>query len=306
MTKVLVTGGCGFIGHYLVKHLLKNDYQVSVFDNQARGKVENLKDVMNDIDYHQGDIRNLGSLMEAAQGCDTIIHLAFINGTKNFYSMPSDVIDVGIRGLLNVYDAARSLYIKDLLIASSSEAYQKPSIIPTPEDVPLVIPDVKNPRYSYGGTKIMYELMAQHYERKYFDRVVTFRPHNVYGKNMGQDHVIPELIKKIESSENNLELLGDGSQTRAFCHINDFCDAMTILLERGVDGEIYNIGTDQEVTIGQLAESLLLKMNSDLKLTYSESPKGETNRRCPDINLLKNLGYKSKINLNDGLDEVLK
>ena len=254
MTKVLVTGGCGFIGHYLVKHLLKNDYQVSVFDNQARGKVENLKDVMNDIDYHQGDIRNLGSLMEAAQGCDTIIHLAFINGTKNFYSMPSDVIDVGIRGLLNVYDAARSLYIKDLLIASSSEAYQKPSIIPTPEDVPLVIPDVKNPRYSYGGTKIMYELMAQHYERKYFDRVVTFRPHNVYGKNMGQDHVIPELIKKIESSENNLELLGDGSQTRAFCHINDFCDAMTILLERGVDGEIYNIGTDQEVTIGQLAK----------------------------------------------------
>jgi len=220
--------------------------------------------------------------------------------------MPSDVIDVGIRGLLNVYDAARSLYIKDLLIASSSEAYQKPSIIPTPEDVPLVIPDVKNPRYSYGGTKIMYELMAQHYERKYFDRVVTFRPHNVYGKNMGQDHVIPELIKKIESSENNLELLGDGSQTRAFCHINDFCDAMTILLERGVDGEIYNIGTDQEVTIGQLAESLLLKMNSDLKLTYSESPKGETNRRCPDINLLKSLGYKSKINLNDGLDEVLK
>ena len=111
--------------------------------------------------------------------------------------MPSKVIDIGIRGLLNIYDSAKFHGVKDLIIASSSETYQQPSIIPTPEDVPLIIPDITNPRYSYGGTKILYELMAQHYWRESFDRVITFRPHNIYGTVMCNDHVIPELINKI-------------------------------------------------------------------------------------------------------------
>lgn len=306
MSKILVTGGCGFIGHHLVKHLLSSGYNVSVLDNQERGNIGYLEDVKDNIEYYNGDIRNYSDVYKASKGVDTIIHLAFINGTKNFYSIPSKVIDIGIRGILNVYDVSKELGIKDLLIASTSETYQKPSIIPTPENVPLIIPDVKNPRYSYGGTKILYELMGQHYCREYFNRVITFRPHNVYGNNMGKDHVIPELIDKIKNSKDQITLLGDGTQTRAFCHIDDFCSGIEILLNAGVNGEIYNIGNDEEVTINQLCDKLIDKMNVNLKINYSEAPKGETNRRCPDISSIRKLGYNPRITLDAGLDKILK
>ena len=184
-----------------------------------------------------------------------------------------------------------------MIIASSSETYQQPSIIPTPEDVPLIIPDITNPRYSYGGTKILYELMAQHYWRESFDRVITFRPHNIYGTDMGNDHVIPELINKIKDAHSwipfmskDVTLLGDGTQTRAFCHIDDFCKGIQIILDYGRDGEIYHIGNDEEVTIGELCNKLISKMGYNLKVKYSEASKGETNRRCPDISKLSALG----------------
>ena len=313
MKKILVTGGCGFIGHYLVKLLLKKGYKVSVIDNQERGNIGRLEEIKNDIEYYSGDIRNSNDVHEAmGRDVDGIVHLAFINGTKNFYSIPSKIIDIGIRGLLNVYDAAKYYGIKDLFIASSGEVYQKPSIIPTPENVPLIIPDVTNPRYSYGGTKILYELMGQHYRREEFDRVILFRPHNVYGSDMGTDHVIPELIQKIRKANSwipwrkkPLTLLGDGKQTRAFCHIDDFCDGVLTVMEHGYDGEIYHIGNDEEVTIEELTRKLLREMNINLKIKYSEAPKGETNRRCPDISKLKALGYSPQIDLKIGLKTVL-
>ena len=313
MKKLLVTGGCGFIGHHLVKLLLKKGYKVSVIDNQERGNIGRLEEVKDDIEYYSGDIRNSNDVHEAmGEDVDGIVHLAFINGTKNFYSIPSKIIDIGIRGLLNVYDAAKYYDIKDLFIASSGEVYQKPSIIPTPENVPLVIPDVTNPRYSYGGTKILYELVAQHYKREEFERVISFRPHNVYGTDMGTDHVIPELIQKIRKSNSwipwrkkPLTLLGDGKQTRAFCHIDDFCDGVLTVIEHGCDGEIYHIGNDEEVTIEELTRKLLKEMNINLKIKYSEAPQGETNRRCPDISKLKGLGYFPQINLAMGLKTVL-
>ena len=306
MKKILVTGGCGFIGHHLVKHLLNSNYEVVVLDNQERGNIGRLEEVINDIEYYSGDIRNSHDVHESmGRGVDGIIHLAFINGTKNFYSMPSKIIDIGIRGLLNVYDAARYYGIKDLFIASSGEVYQKPPIIPTPEDIPLIIPDVKNPRYSYGGTKILYELMGQHYRRDEFDRVVLFRPHNVYGKDMGTDHVIPELIKKIKSSTKDITLLGDGTQTRAFCHVDDFCEGILTLLQKGKDGEIYHVGNDEEITIEVLCRKILEQMNIDREIKYSEAPQGETNRRCPDISKLKNLGYSAKIGIDQGIGTLL-
>ncbi len=306
MKKILVTGGCGFIGHYLVKSLLRDGYEISVIDNLERGNIGRLQDVKDDIDYYSGDIRNRNDVFESAgRGVDAIIHLAFINGTKNFYSMPGKIIDIGIRGLLNVYDAAQYYGIKELFIASSGETYQNPPFVPTPEDVPLVIPDVTNPRYSYGGTKILYELIGQHYRRDEFDRVVTFRPHNVYGSDMGIDHVIPELINKIKNSEKEITLLGDGKQTRAFCHVNDFCDGIKVLLSHGIDGEIYHVGNDEEVTIENLCMILLDKMSYNRDVKYSEGPKGETNKRCPDISKIKSLGYNPKINLETGLEIVI-
>ena len=127
---------------------------------------------------------------------ESVIHLAYVNGTEFFYSKPELVLDIAIRGMLNVIDSCFSAGVRELVLASSSEAYQTPLTIPTPEDVPFIIPDVMYPRYSYGGVKLDCELMAVYYGRTFFDRVLIFRPHNVYGPDMGWEHVLPHFVER--------------------------------------------------------------------------------------------------------------
>src|SRR5215218_821288 len=134
----------------------------------------------------------------AVRGIDEVHHLAFVNGTEFFYSAPELVLDVGVKGMINVIDACRAAGVGRLVLASSSEVYQTPPRVPTDETVPLVVPDPANPRYSYGGGKIISELMAINYGRRHFDRVLIFRPHNVYGPDMGFEHVIPQFVLRLK------------------------------------------------------------------------------------------------------------
>ena len=200
--KFLVTGGTGFLGAGLVKKLLKEGHQVSILDNDSRGRKSRLDKELSNIEVVIGDIRDPRTVEKAIKGCQSVIHMAYINGTEFFYSKPELVLEVGVRGMLNVLDACKSQKVGDLVLISSSEVYQTPPVIPTPEDVPLVIPDIHNPRYSYGGGKIISELLAINYGRKDFERVVTVRPHNVFGPDMGWEHVIPQFIERIIKKEN--------------------------------------------------------------------------------------------------------
>jgi nucleoside-diphosphate-sugar epimerase len=167
----------------------------------------------------------------------------------------------------------------------------------------LVVPDVFNPRYSYGGGKIITELMAVN-NAKFFERMMIFRPHNIYGPDMGHEHVIPQLINKAKNKPEFLEIQGDGSDTRAFCYIEDFIDGLMILLEKGQHNEIYNIGTEEEVSIYKLACKIADYF--DIKtISFVKNVKGGTNRRCPDITKLKKLGFSPKISLTDGLKRCM-
>ena len=159
---------------------------------------------------------------------DEVHHLAFVNGTEFFYSAPELVLDVGVKGMINVIDACRAHGVGTLILASSSEVYQTPPQVPTDESAPLVVPDPPNPRYSYGGGKIISELMAINYGRKFFERVLIFRPHNVYGPDMGFEHVIPQFALRLKRAAARsqtgtvpFEIQGDGRQTRSFCHVDD-------------------------------------------------------------------------------------
>ena len=151
-----------------------------------------------------------------------------------------------------------------IIIASSAEVYQTPEIIPTDESVSLIIPDIKNPRYSYGGSKIFSELLVMNYGQNYFNKSIIFRPHNIYGPNMGYKHVIPQLIEKIKLSikenKSNITLIGKGIETRAFCYVDDLIDGLIILMSKGDDKEIYHIGNDEEISIKDLAESIKIKL----------------------------------------------
>ena len=184
----LVTGGTGFIGSNISSLLVNKGHNVKIFDNNFRGSVQKIKDFKKKIKFIKGDIRNKKSLNKALKNTDAVIHLAYVNGTKYFYSKPVLVLDVAIKGILNVIEGCIKNNIKELYLASSSEVYQTPNKIPTDENESLKIPNIFNPRYSYGGGKILTELMGVHYGKKYFKKLIIFRPHNVYGKDMGNEH----------------------------------------------------------------------------------------------------------------------
>src|SRR3989338_458400 len=196
--KYLVTGGTGFIGSALVRRLVQKGHHVRVLDNDIRGASSRLSDIKGKIELIKADIRDPRQVSDACKGVDSIIHLAFINGTEYFYTKPELVLEVGVKGMMNVIDASLEHGIKELVLASSSEVYQTPPKIPTDETAPLVVPDPLNPRYSYGSGKIISEMLAINYGRKHFERVVIFRPHNVYGPDMGWEHVIPQLVLRMD------------------------------------------------------------------------------------------------------------
>ena len=207
--RVLVTGGSGFIGSALVKALVRHGDAVRVFDDNSRGAPRRLREVEGDVEFVEGDIRDPAAVDAAMRGVDEVHHLAFVNGTATFYSAPDLVLDVGVKGIVNVIDACRRHWRRTLILASSSEVYQSPPQVPTDESVPLVIPDPLNPRLSYGAGKIISEMMAINYGRKHFERVLIFRPHNVYGPDMGFDHVIPQFAVRL-----NDELAPQGRAAR--------------------------------------------------------------------------------------------
>jgi nucleoside-diphosphate-sugar epimerase len=312
MKRILVTGGSGFIGSALVIALVKDGNRVRVLDDNSRGAPRRLKSVENDIEFIGGDIRDPQAVTKAVHSMDEVHHLAFVNGTEFFYSAPELVLEVGVKGMINVVDACKSANVRSLVLASSSEVYQTPPKIPTDESAPLIVPDPTNPRFSYGGGKIISELIAINYGRKFFDRVLIFRPHNVYGPDMGWEHVIPQFalrFKKTAAAQKTgplaFEIQGGGKATRSFCHLDDLVRGVMVMREKGEHLGIYHIGTTEEIAIAELARRIAAHGGRELTLKAAPAPAGGTDRRCPDTGKLAKLGYAPQVPLAKGLPPTL-
>ena len=304
--KFLVTGGTGFIGSNICKLLVKNNYDVTVYDNNSRGNIKKISKIKKKVSFIKGDIRDSKKFIKSCKNIDAVIHLAYINGTKYFYTKPDLILDIAIRGLINVLDACKIHKIKELYLASSSEVYQTPNKIPTDENEMLKIPDVFNPRFSYGGGKILTELMGIHCGKKDFKKLVIFRPHNVYGKSMGNEHVIPEFINRMKKLKNkNFKIQGSGSEIRSFIHIEDFVAAFNLLIKKGKHQNIYNIGTSEKTNIRDLAYRISKIFDKKIIIQKTSLKKGGTKIRIPNINKIKKLGFKPKFNLNSGLQSLI-
>lgn len=310
---ILVTGGAGFLGSALVRALAARGERVRALDNFARPgsryEIPEVRGVEPIIDT----VTDSRAVFRACVDVDTVVHMAAINGTRNFYERPNAVLRVGIEGTLNVIKAVNEdERIKHLIVVSSSEVYQTPPVFPTPEDVPLVVPALDNPRYSYGGGKIASELLARWCVRPHC-RVTVVRPHNVYGPAMGYDHVIPELVEQLRKAaaagNGALTLQGTGAERRAFLFVRDFVSAIETLLEppRTASGfEVFNIGSDTETSIRELAQRLIDLTGIDVPVRTSPNtaPVGATNRRLADCRRLKALGWHARVSLDAGLLET--
>jgi nucleoside-diphosphate-sugar epimerase len=302
--KVFVTGGSGFIGSAIVKSLVIDGHEVTVLDNNSRGSLEKLSEVKDQFNFIEGDIRDEKNF-NGLQGYDSIIHLAYVNGTKYFYEIPYDILDIGITGMLNVMNAIKKYDIGQLTFASTSEVYQKPNRIPTPENIELIVPDVLNSRYSYGGGKIASELLAVNYAKQYNLNLKIFRPHNVYGPNMGYEHVTPEVIKKIiDSKDGNIQMQGDGSDTRAFIYIKDFVAAFNLVFNDISDDIIFHIGNNEEIKVKDVYKEIGIKSGKKINLIEGIKPAGATNRRCPDNSKIISLGYKQNFTFKKGITDT--
>lgn len=310
--RVVVTGGGGFIGAYLVKRLVSDGWDVAVVDTMVRGDASRLAAVADHVEMFSCDVRDQEALERAFEGAEVIMHLAAINGTENFYKRPELVLDVGLRGALAVVSAGRKAGVPDLVVASTAEVYQTPAIVPTPETVSLTLPNSLNPRYSYGGSKIVSELIAFNYAQEHYRKVQVFRPHNVYGPDMGWKHVIPQFVTKaIHGRDANpaggvpFQIQGDGAETRAFCFVDDIVSGILTMYARGGHREIYHIGNDEEVTVRDLAGRVGKTLGVQLDIRPGEAAAGGTPRRCPDITKMRSLGYQPEISLDEGLHRTV-
>lgn len=301
--KILITGGAGFIGSNLAKHLVEDGQQVVVLDSLLRGNKLD-KATFEKIEFIKGDVRDLDLVVNASKGCDLIFHFAAVLGVDIVADNPVETMDVEVIGTRNVVTAAEVNNIKKIMYASTSGIYGHSAIENALTEEVLV-----DPRTSYAMAKRYNEIyLASHYEEKGLD-VVSLRFFNVYGWNQDNRMVIPRFFEQALSGE-NITVFGSGKQTRDFTFIDDTVEACVRLID--IKGcHIVNIANEAEWCIEDVAVKIKAITNSSSEIIYLEAPKKrydyEVERRVGSSKKLMELvNYKPKTTLKEGLLAIYK
>ncbi|MBR9678829.1 MAG: NAD-dependent epimerase/dehydratase family protein [Nanoarchaeota archaeon] len=308
MKKVLVTGGAGFIGYHLSKEL-SHDCEVFVLDNFVRGKKDELfEELLSKSNVHllDVDLTSQGDIAKIGSDYDEVYHLASINGTENFYTIPAKLLRNNTLVNINILDWFINSGSKRILISSSSEFYADAMThiglrIPTPENVPFHLNDVSNPRWTYAASKLIGEMAFINYERDYNIDMRIIRYHNVYGPRMGDKHVIPNFLERVYNNANPFNILGNN--TRAFCFVSDTVKAtIQVMRSDECSGQTIHVGNDsEEIRMADLAKTMFEVLGHDVEIKFKPSPEGSVDRRCPDISKLRKLGFKQQVSLKQGI-----
>jgi UDP-glucuronate decarboxylase len=314
--RILVTGGAGFIGYHLAQRLAAEPQDsITLLDDFSRGRRdEDLEGLaaMKNVDLVTGDVCDRAVWFSLEDGFDEVYHLAAIIGVRNVLERPYEVIRVNALSTLNLVEWVGNGGGEKALFSSTSEAYawtqrMQDLPIPTPENVPLTLTDLQDPRSSYAGSKIFGELAVTQGCQASGTRYVIVRYHNVYGPRMGREHAIPELFERARAGQNPLTVYS-ADHRRAFCYVSDAVDA-TIAAMRvpAADGRTVNIGDDrEEITIRELARRILDVAGLEAAIAPASAANDPIERRCPDLTEARRLfGFEPRVSLDDGLRRTL-
>jgi len=293
--KILITGGSGFIGSNLIPLLSKN-HQVSVLDVNSPKL---------DIQFIKADIQNLEVVKDAIKDCDLVIHLAALVGVESTENFPIKTLEFNINGTKNILEACRHSKVKKIIFSSSSEIYGQPLSVPIKESDPLI------PITIYGISKLTAEEYVKSYSKMYGIDYTILRFFNAYGPNQSQNFVIPRFVN-LALQNKSINIHNDGTQIRAFCHVEDIVKGIYLVLEQG-NNEIFNIGNDSEpICIRDLSQKIVLMTNSQSEQIFVPFEKSNRNRneiltRIPVIDKAKDmLNYHPKISLVEGIQSIIK
>jgi UDP-glucose 4-epimerase len=309
--KILVIGGAGFIGSFVVSELLKTDVaEVVIYDNFARGKTSNVANSLQDprcrLYPNGGDIRDIDLLNDAMRGMDGVIHLAamWLLHCKDF---PRTAFHVNIEGTFNVLEACTRNNIKRLVYSSSASVYGDAVEVPMTEEHPF------NNRNFYGATKIAGEAMCRAYHDRYGLSYVGLRYMNVYGPHQDQTAaytgVIPIMLNKIDANEPPM-INGDGSQAYDFIDVEDVGRCNVLALQSETTDEFYNVGTGIQTSIRELCNTILDLKQSKLEVTYNPYSADDARRMvqnrigCPK-KAQQDLGFTYQYDLRNGLQRLI-
>ena len=304
MAHYLVTGGCGFIGSHLVEALVQKGERVRVFDNCSTGKVENIAHLKNQIEFVDGDLRELEAVHQVVASVDYVFHQGARPSVARSVADPILSNNVNINGTLNVLVAARDAGVKRVVYAASSSAYGNIPTLPRSETLS------PQPASPYAITKYVGECYCRVFTQVYGLETVALRYFNIFGPrqdpNSQYSAVIPKFIHAYLHS-NSPAIEGDGEQSRDFTYIANAVHANLLACHaEGVAGEVFNIGCGQQTSINRLASLIGEMMEANAKPVYTSSRPGDVRHSRAAIRKAQQLlGYEPKIELKTGLRRTI-
>lgn len=311
----LITGGAGFIGSHLADRLIKDDHKVTVLDNLSTGKYENVSHLVGKPNFQLvvGSILNGYLVDKLVERCDAIFHLAAAVGVELIVKHPLESLTTNIKGSEIILEMAHR-YHKKVLITSTSEIYGKNANGPLKEDEDRILGSPLKSRWSYSTSKAVDEMLAYVYWKEKGVPTIIVRLFNTVGPRQTEAYgmVLPRFITQALANK-DLTVFGDGKQSRCFLHVMDAVGALIKLMGNPkACGEVFNIGSQEEITIDDLAKKILEMTKSNSKIVYIPYEKAyeegfeDMERRVPDVTKIHNLiGFTPTLNLDGIIRDVV-
>jgi UDP-glucose 4-epimerase len=313
-TRILITGGAGFIGSHLAELLVSRGHGVTILDDLSTGRLENLALIQGkpNVQIIRDSVENERAVNIAMANCDAVYHLAAAVGVQLIVDQPVRTIRSIIHGTEVVLEAAQR-FGRPVLITSSSEVYGKGMRVPFSEDDDVVVGPTKSSRWCYSYSKGIDEFLGLAYHKQDGLPVTIVRLFNTVGpRQVGMyGMVLPRFVSAALKNE-PLQVYGDGKQTRCFCHVSDVINACVLLMEKPqAVGQVFNLGSDQEISIADLAQRVILACQSSSTIEYVSYEKAfgqafdDMQRRVPKLDKIRAvIGFKPRFNLDQIIESV--